>query len=96
MNKTEFIELLSKRTALPKSKCDLFLNQFKSTILEVCCKGDNVNLRSFGRFSLQEKKERRFLNPQTKRFYVCPPKKVVTFKSCKAFANAITGEAPKI
>ncbi len=85
MNKTEFISLLAKRTQLSKTKCDLFLDEFKNTILEVCCKGDEIVLRNFGKFSLQEKKARKFLNPQTKRFYICPPKKMIAFKGFKNF-----------
>ncbi|MBP3431529.1 MAG: HU family DNA-binding protein [Clostridia bacterium] len=85
MNKTEFIALLAKRTNLPKSKCNLVLNQFKEVVLEVCCKGEKISLRDFGRFSLQEKAERKFLNPQTKRYYICPPKKMINFKGYKNF-----------
>lgn len=81
MNKAEFVTLLSKKTNLSKSKCDLFLNQFKASILEVCGKGDQVTLRDFGRFSLVERKPRKFLNPQTKRYYICAPKKLIAFKS---------------
>ncbi len=89
MNKTEFVSLIAKRTNMPKSKCELFLNEFKSTILEVCSKGDAVNLRDFGRFSMQEKGARKFLNPQTKRYYICQPKKMINFKGYKNFKYAV-------
>jgi len=89
MNKTEFISLLAKRTNLSKNKCAMFLDEFKCTILEVCCKGENVNLRNFGKFSLQERKARKFLNPQTKRYYICPPKKMIAFKGFKNFVENV-------
>lgn len=89
MNKTELIELMAKKTKMPKSKCDLFLNEFKSLILEVCSKGEQINLRNFGRFSMQEKGERRFLNPQTKRYYICKAKKLIAFKGYKNFKYAV-------
>ncbi len=85
MNKTEFISIMSKRTNLPKSKCDLFLEEFKNAILEVCCKGEEIVLRNFGKFTLQEKKARKFINPQTKRYYICAPKKMIAFKGFKNF-----------
>ena len=85
MNKTEFVSLLSKRTNLPKIKCELFLDKFRETILEVCCKGEEISLRNFGKFSLQERKARKFLNPQTKRYYICQPKKMISFKGFKNF-----------
>ena len=89
MNKTELVELMSKKTNLPKKKCDLFFNEFKSAILEVCSKGEQINLRNFGKFSLQEKGARKFLNPQTKRYYVCAPKKIIDFKGYRNFKNAL-------
>ena len=89
MNKTELIELMAKKTKMPKSKCDLFLNEFKSLILEVCSKGEQINLRNFGRFSMQEKAERKFLNPQTKRYYICKAKKLIAFKGYKNFKYAV-------
>lgn len=90
MNKSEFVEVLAKRTKLSKSKCTLVLDQMRDAILEVCSKGENVSIRNFGRFSLQEKKARKFLNPQTKRYYFCTPKKVVCFKSYDNFKYAIS------
>ncbi len=89
MNKAEFVELMAKKTDLPKSKCNLFLNEFKALILEVCSKGEQINLRNFGKFSMQEKAARKFLNPQTKRYYICAPKKVIDFKGYRNFKNAI-------
>lgn len=89
MNKTELINLLSKKTDLPKNKCNLFLSQFKEIILEVCSKGDEVNVRNFGKFVLQERKPRKFLNPQTKRYYICQSKKMINFKAFDNFKYAL-------
>ena len=89
MNKTEFVSLMSRRTNLSKNKCDLFLSEFKEAILEVCCKGEDINLRNFGKFSLQEKKARKFLNPQTKRYYIAAPKKMISFKAFKNFKYSV-------
>ena len=89
MNKTEFVEVMSKKTKLSKNKCDLFLNEFKALILEVCSKGEHINFRNFGKFSMEETKARKFLNPQTMRYYVCAPKKLIAFKSYKNFKYAV-------
>ncbi len=89
MNKTELVTMMSKKTQLPKTKCELFLNEFKQVILEVCSKGDDVNLRNFGKFSMQEKRARRFLNPQTKKYYICKAKKMINFKGYRNFKYAV-------
>ena len=89
MNKTELVTMMSKKTQLPKTKCELFLNEFKQVILDVCSKGDDVNLRNFGKFSMQEKRARRFLNPQTKKYYICKAKKMINFKGYRNFKYAV-------
>ena len=90
MNKTEFVTMMSKKTQIPKTKCELFLNEFKQVILEVCSKGEDVNLRNFGKFSMQEKRARRFLNPQTKKYYICKAKKMINFKGYRNFKYAVS------
>ena len=89
MNKTELVTMMSKKTQLPKTKCELFLNELKQVILEVCSKGDDVNLRNFGKFSMQEKRARKFLNPQTKKYYICKAKKMINFKGYRNFKYAV-------
>ncbi len=89
MNKSEFVTIMSRKTKLSKSKCSLFLDEFKDTILEVCSKGEQISLRNFGKFAMLEKKERKFLNPQTKRYYICKPKKMVDFKGYRNFKYAV-------
>ncbi len=89
MNRTEFVEILAKKTKLSKSKCDQFLNTFKDSILDVCSKGEEVTIRNFGKFCLQEKGERKYRNPQTKRIYVSKPKKFIAFKGFKSFKYGV-------
>ena len=90
MNKTELVNLLASRTQMTKKNCNNLLDEFKTAILEVCSKGGNVNIRNFGKFSLQERKARKYLNPQTKRYYVCKAKKLVDFKGYNNFKYAIS------
>ena len=89
MNKSEFIEVLAKRTKMSKSKCLCMLEEMRSAILDFCSRGGEVSIRNFGEFSLQEKKSRKFLNPQTKRYYFCKPKKVVCFKGFDSFKYGV-------
>ena len=88
MNKQEMISVLSKKTEVSKEKCERVIDEFKNLILEVCKKGEEINLRNFGRFKMQETKERKFINPQTKRYYISPPKKIISFKCYKNFKYA--------
>ncbi len=87
MNKQEFVALLAKRTEMSKSKCDLFLSTFKDAVFEVCNKGGEVVLRDFGKFSMKERKARKYLNPQTKRYYMASPRRIIAFKGFGKFAK---------
>lgn len=89
MNRSEFVDILSKRTQISKNRCNIFLKEFRDVILEVCCKGEQVALRDFGKFSMQEKKARKFINPQTKRYYISPAKKIINFKGYKNFVASV-------
>ncbi len=89
MNKSEFVEILAKKTKLSKGECDQFLNAFKDSILEVCSKGEDVTIRNFGKFCLQEKGQRKYINPQTKRMFLSKPKKFVAFKGFKSFKYGV-------
>ena len=89
MNKIELIKLMSKKTDLSVKKCDVFLKELKETILDICKRGDSLNIRNFGKFSLQERKARKFLNPQTKRYYFCRAKRLINFKSYDNFKYAL-------
>ncbi len=88
MNKQEMLTVLAKKTSLPKTKCEKVIDEFKNLILDVCGKGEELSLRNFGAFKMFETKERRYLNPQTKRYYICKPKKVIQFKGYKNFKYA--------
>ncbi len=85
MNKTEFISLLSTRVELSKNKCEKVLDEMFNTITDVLKKGDEVSLRGFGKFKVVERKERKCINPVTKRFYIAKPKKVTVFQGFKNF-----------
>lgn len=89
MNKSELIELVSRKTKLSKVKCEKVLIEFKNTIIEVLKKGEEVSLRNFGKFKVVETKARRCVNPITKRVYMSRPKKVTTFKSFESFKLAV-------
>lgn len=89
MNKNDLIINMSKRVHLSKSKCEQFMNEFYSLIVDALKKGDEITIRNFGKFKVSETKQRKCINPQTKRYYICKPKKVISFKCFKNFKFAV-------
>ena len=54
--------------------------------------GDDVMISGFGKFSVNEKRERRGRNPQTGESMMIEPKRVVTFKSSGKMRERLNGE----
>ena len=80
MNKKDFVYLVSKNSKIPFDVCEKVLSFAKSTILQVCLKGENITLRGFGKFQVKNRDSRNFVNPQTKRYYLFKSKRIVYFK----------------
>lgn len=84
MNKNEVVSVLSQRTKVSKASCERVLDEFKRLIFEECNKGEQIKMRNFGLFRLKENKARKFINPQTHRYYFSTPKRYVVFKQSKS------------
>lgn len=90
MNKSEFIAELAKSSNLSKANCEKVVENIKRIISQACCQGEAVCIRNFGKFFMQERKARKCINPQTKRYYICQPKKIIAFKGYKNFKYKIS------
>lgn len=83
MNKTEFVDLLCKKSGIKKNDCDIILETAKNIILDVCSKGGEIVFRGFGKVKSKNRDSHRCINPQTKRVYYSKSKKFVFFKGTK-------------
>jgi integration host factor subunit alpha len=66
-----------------------FVDQFFELIRDQLAGGEEVNLSSFGKFELRQKKARPGRNPKTKEPTLIKARRVVTFKSGKKFSKTI-------
>lgn len=89
MNKTELIELVAKKASMSKAKVCLVFEELKNTIVDGLNKGEEISIKNFGKFKVVETKQRRCVNPITKRVYLAKPKKVTVFKSYKNFKQCV-------
>jgi len=60
-----------------------------STVKNVLAKGEYVELRGFGKFSLREKSSRIGRNPRSGKEAKITARRVVTFKPSKIFRNEV-------
>ena len=70
---------------------DIILNEIKRALR----RGDSVELRGFGRFSVKTQKSRISRNPRTGEKVNTPEKKVVTWKTSKEMFNKINNKNEK-
>lgn len=65
MNKSDLIEALATNQNLPVKTAESFVATVLSTITEALAKGDNVEIRGFGSFTVREYQAYEGRNPKT-------------------------------
>ncbi|MCP9612418.1 HU family DNA-binding protein [Coprobacter tertius] len=89
MNKSELINAMAEEASLSKADAKKALDAFISTVSSTLASGDKIVLIGFGTFSVNEKGERKGINPATKKQITIPAKKVVKFKAGAELAEKV-------
>lgn len=83
MNKKEFINLLNMKINIPKNQLKIILDNAQELLVDLLLKGQKLNIKGFGSFSVKEKNERKYFNVYLNQVKLAMPKKVVVFKCNK-------------
>ena len=83
MNKKEFINLLNMKINIPKNQLKIILDNAQELLVDLLLKGQKLNIKGFGSFSVKEKNERKYFNVYLNQVKFAMPKKVVVFKCNK-------------
>lgn len=89
MNKKELIIATAAQTDFQKKDVELAVDAVFEQITNALVKGDEVNIPSFGKFSVKEKAARTARNPQSGETVEVPAKKAPAFKFAKAVKDAV-------
>ena len=81
MNKNEFINEVNIKSGLTKRDCRLCLETILEIITETLKNGDSVTFSNFGKFKVDNKKEKTMYNFKTKNLEVVEAKKSPAFKA---------------
>ena len=91
LTKALLIEAIAESNGFPKKQAtdtvETLLELIKSTLES----GDDVLISGFGKFSVNEKSERRGRNPATGKDLTLPGRKVVTFKCSGKLRDKVNG-----
>lgn len=89
MNKSDLINAMACETHMSKADTKKALEAFINSVTKAMKAGDRVSLVGFGTFMLNERAERKGINPATKEIITIPAKKVVKFKPGAELSEAV-------
>ena len=80
LTKADIIQNINQELGLPQKKSTEMVEQLLETIKSTLASGEDVLVSGFGKFSVNEKKERKGRNPATGDSMMLRPRRVVSFK----------------
>src|SRR5437016_5990642 len=89
MTKSELIEAVSERTKLPKGKAELIVNCIFDSMVDALKKGEGIEIRGFGSFTVREYKSYEGRNPRTGQPVHVQPKRLPFFKVGKELRERV-------
>jgi integration host factor subunit alpha len=92
LTKAEIIESFHQQLGFPQKESTELVEQLIETIKSTLASGEEVLVSGFGKFCLNDKKERRGRNPATGVSMMLRPRKVVTFKVSGKLRRRVNGE----
>ena len=95
MVKAEIVDILAQQTGLTKLETKTIVEGVISTISESLLRGERVDLRGFGNFSVKIRKSKVARNPNTGEEVIVPERTVPVFKPSKHFIQQVDLENQK-
>lgn len=89
MNKQDLIQRFADTHQLPVSQASQMLDTVCDMIEEGLVHGEAIKIRNFGTFQVVKRKEKRFINPQTKNSTVLEEVYYPSFKPSKTLKEKV-------
>lgn len=89
MTKTELISAVAEKAGLTKKDADAAVNAIVASITDSLSSGEKVSIVGFGTFEVRDRKEKKVINPQTKKMMTAPASKAPAFKPGQALKNSV-------
>ncbi|GAB4536702.1 MAG: integration host factor subunit beta [Thermodesulfovibrionia bacterium] len=95
MTKSELIVKIAEESkTLTVKQTELIVETIFDSIKEALARGERVEIRGFGNFSLRSRRARKSKNPKTGEAVDVPPKKVPYFKAGKELRERLSKGIP--
>ena len=92
LTKADIIQNINQELGFPQKKSNELVEQLIETIKSTLASGEDVLVSGFGKFCVNDKKERRGRNPATGDSMMLRPRRVVTFKCSGKLRRKVNGE----
>ena len=92
LTKIQIVESIQNQIGFPKNRSSEIVETLLEIIKSTLESGEDVLVSGFGKFCVNEKKERRGRNPATGEDMMLSPRKVVTFKCSGKLRDKINGK----
>ncbi len=89
MTKTELISAVAEKAGFTKKDADAAVNAIVAAITDSLAGGEKVSIVGFGTFEVRDRKEKKVINPQTKKMMTAPASKAPAFKPGQALKNSV-------
>ena len=89
MTKSELIEAVANKSRLPKGRAELVVSSIFDAMIEALGKGDGIEIRGFGSFTVRPYKAYSGRNPRTGAPVPVPPKRLPFFKVGKELKELV-------
>lgn len=94
MTKADLIDLIAERTKLPHGRAELLICQMFDSMVDALCRGEGIEIRGFGSFSIRSYKEYQGRNPRTGEAVHVRPKRLAFFKVGKELRERVNEARP--
>jgi len=92
LKKIDMISKLTERMDLDQKKASESVEKIIEIMKSTLASGEEILISGFGKFSVNEKHERRGRNPATGEDMILPGRKVVSFKSSGSLRGRVSGK----
>jgi len=89
MNKAKLIEKVSERAKIPSKATKVVVNTIFDSMTESLEKGERIEIRGFGSFTVREYAAYKGRNPKTGKVVDIPPKRLPHFKVGKELREKV-------
>jgi integration host factor subunit alpha len=92
LTKAQIVKSIQNQTGFPKNRSLEIVENLLEIIKTTLASGEDVLISSFGKFCVNQKKERKGRNPATGDDMMLDPRKIVTFKCSGKLRDRINGK----